>query len=382
MADARDYASDEEEIDIDEPTERPVRKVEIHSPAKPALDELWLFVRTNWDGVLAEHMMHGAEIRTGKFQMASVGHYKADESPDCNGYGYYQYFVFCDVLPNTKSYETLRKHVEKRGSKVLVFTRSLGVAREVEDLGWITLKYAADKTSSELLWDWMRESGYVDDAQLPRCTPYIHDMTVWDWKHAPESMYFYTNMQSERLDMKRLIKLEGYSDAEFKRWLERGEIIKKYNEHIIEQFARGSITRYVLYENRTYKVLMVESRHFVNEIANYLLDHHQVHVAAICYYDLEGKQWRVSLRTAPEDSIDVGVIAKQYGGGGSRSAAAFKYDKNIDDLFIDKKDVHKYIKKRDPADDPVDVLDGKVKHRHDEENNADRIVRGGGFALI
>lgn len=374
MADTRDYASDEEPID-DMPEPAPVRtrkpmRVTVNRRNSPSV---CLNVRTNWDGVLAEYMLR--LTTRSQLEVASLAHYRADENPSFdNGCGRYDHIILCDVLPDTKSYEGLRKQVES-GSQVHVFTRSLNIARAVEDLGWINLKYAADRTASELLWDWLVERGHVDAARQPRCTPYIHDMTVWDWKYAPESMYFYTNIQSEKLNLKYLETLERYSEAEFKRWLERGEIIKKYNEHLIEQFARNPVTRYVTYEQRVYRLLMVESRHFINEIATYLLDHHRVHVAAIYYYDLEAKQWRVSLRAVPDDSIDVGVIANQYGGGGSRSAAAFKHG-DISKLFIDKKDVHKVMKELNPDKDDAEPFKPRDHQREDVDPDTDRMIRG------
>ena len=68
----------------------------------------------------------------------------------------------------------------------------------------------------------------------------------------------------------------------------------------------------------------------MSEVGNALSPH--CDLAMIWYHDHEDKKIKVSLR-AFHDNIDASEIAKQYGGGGHKSAAGFTWTKGIEDLF-------------------------------------------------
>ena len=66
----------------------------------------------------------------------------------------------------------------------------------------------------------------------------------------------------------------------------------------------------------------------------------------IWYHDHEDQKIKVSLR-AFHDNIDASEIAKQFGGGGHKSAAGFTWDKDIETLFDKPK--RRTRKKSEPA---------------------------------
>ena len=75
-----------------------------------------------------------------------------------------------------------------------------------------------------------------------------------------------------------------------------------------------------------HEALVVNASHWMSEVGNALSPH--CDLAMIWYHDHEDKKIKVSLR-AFHDNIDASEIAKQYGGGGHKSAAGFTWEKGI-----------------------------------------------------
>ena len=68
----------------------------------------------------------------------------------------------------------------------------------------------------------------------------------------------------------------------------------------------------------------------MSEVGNALSPH--CDLAMIWFHDHDDKDIKVSVR-AFHDNIDASEIAKQFGGGGHKSAAGFTWKQGIEDLF-------------------------------------------------
>lgn len=55
------------------------------------------------------------------------------------------------------------------------------------------------------------------------------------------------------------------------------------------------------------------------------------------YIDATGG-WKIALRSHQESDVDVGEIARFYGGGGHKHAASFSWDDDLDSVFIEKEE--------------------------------------------
>ena len=112
----------------------------------------------------------------------------------------------------------------------------------------------------------------------------------------------------------------------YKRQVKRGSYILAYSKTVVKKIAAKAVPRKLA----GHEALVVNASHWMSEVGNALSPH--CDLAMIWYHDHEDKKIKVSLR-AFHDNIDASEIAKQYGGGGHKSAAGFTWTKGIEDLF-------------------------------------------------
>ena len=125
--------------------------------------------------------------------------------------------------------------------------------------------------------------------------------------------------------------------------VKRGSYILSYSKTVIKKIAEKAVARKLT----GHDALVVNASHWMSEVGNALSPH--CDLAMIWYHDHEDKKIKVSLR-AFHDNIDASEIAKQFGGGGHKSAAGFTWEKGIEDLFDKPKPKRRRsTKKSEPA---------------------------------
>lgn len=164
-----------------------------------------------------------------------------------------------------------------------------------------------------------------DDA--PMCVKYIGDYDVWRFEYGEDTKdyHFY---------------LESFSDNEIrpegKVWnhllgrdldqgtnaylLDVGNAIRGYRENLMSQYVKayGFETELMGYKCFAVNIGMISS----DDFASINADNYDIMIG----FCTDGKQWRYSLRSS---TVDVSLIAMQFGGGGHKGAAGFATDDNI-----------------------------------------------------
>lgn len=195
-------------------------------------------------------------------------------------------------------------------------------------------KTAMDKLdiADESLFD-ISHSGAVlawryfhSDRPVPEILKFIEDRDIWRWSLAgsKETMAYFDLFDFNfyiwddiigKFDREKLTRREFHKNGELllRQWLALGE-------DIIREGA-------VLIEFEGYKIYSINAPHFfASELGNILSK--KMPPMAIVWQQNKFGNIGVSLRSErPGGSIDVSEIAKKYGGGGHKAAAAFRLKK-------------------------------------------------------
>ncbi|MBI4087474.1 MAG: hypothetical protein HY434_01445 [Candidatus Liptonbacteria bacterium] len=160
--------------------------------------------------------------------------------------------------------------------------------------------------------------------KTPMLLRYIEDGDLWKWK-IPRSREILTSTidltDFDFMEWSRLAR-ELETPAKSKKYAEYGKLILRYERSIIEELLPGA----ELVKFANHKVFAVNAPHrFASDLGHILA--RKSHSLAIVWRKESGKI-KVSLRS--NGSINVGAIAKKYGGGGGHKAAAgFEWSSNV-----------------------------------------------------
>lgn len=109
--------------------------------------------------------------------------------------------------------------------------------------------------------------------------------------------------------------------------IKRGASILPYAESAIDKACLTAIRKKLA----GYDALIVNSSHWISEIGMKLAP--DCDVAVVWYWSHKNKYAKVSLRSF-RPTVDCGVIAKKFGGGGNSSIAGFEFADHIENLFL------------------------------------------------
>lgn len=163
----------------------------------------------------------------------------------------------------------------------------------------------------------------------PKFLRYIEDRDLWRWD-LPYSREFSAAFDMVPFCFDAFSEFED--DSTFDDACKRGSYILAYSKTVIKRICDQAVLR----NWRDKKIYLVNSPHWMSEIGNKLAV--DCDFVVIWYFDHERNEYRVSLRSFHE-GIDVGEVAKRFGGGGHKKAAGFSLpnvpngDNHIDRIF-------------------------------------------------
>ena len=176
------------------------------------------------------------------------------------------------------------------------------------------------KSGAMLAWEYFHPG-----KEPPKFIKYIQDRDLWKWE-LEYSKEFSAAFDMVPFEFEEFAKFED--DSVFDDAIKRGSYILAYSKTVVKKVCEKAKPR--KYDGQD--VLVVNSSHWMSEIGSRLAP--DCDFAVIWYYDHEGRNIKVSLRSF-HDHTDVSEIAKKFNGGGHRSAAGFTLpgDTIVDDLF-------------------------------------------------
>ena len=145
---------------------------------------------------------------------------------------------------------------------------------------------------------------------VPPLLEYVRDRDLWKWE-LKDSKPINTYIASTPFSFMAWEILEHSMKDEMEEIVIAGQSMLNYQETLISQAVKSSyINRFLGYD-----VPMVNSSILQSEIGNALLEDYPEASFAVVYNVLSNGMKKYSLRSEP-GRLDVGCLAKEYGGGG------------------------------------------------------------------
>lgn len=210
------------------------------------------------------------------------------------------------VLDHHKTAEADMQHEEVRHTNDNWHTAGF-------EAGHIYALFDMERSGAALAW-W-----FFHRTPTPEVLLYVQDRDLWQWR-MPQSREFSAGLREVMGQM----SMEAFDRACFLSIgaiKETGKVVLGVEGGIVKQVVRRAVYQSVKIAGDPYFVAVAESAVLQSEIGEALLAGAAC-FAAIRFVDGETGTLVVSLR-ARKGGVDVGRIAKLYGGGGHQAAAGF-----------------------------------------------------------
>lgn len=186
----------------------------------------------------------------------------------------------------------------------------------------ITAHFDMNRSGAMITWQY-----FFPDAPIPLLIKLIQDRDIWinAYPQSPFLTYGLTVFSTDFRDWKTLIDQPAILD----KTIEAGESIFDYMH---KQIARIKVNRKI-HSIAGFKVPVVNAPSFmVSDLLHEILNDEPTAPFAAAYNDIIDQGLRNYSLRSENHREDVSVIAKKYGGGGHRNAAAFTVPLKLEDI--------------------------------------------------
>ena len=199
--------------------------------------------------------------------------------------------------------------------------------RELADLDFCV--FDMEKSGARLTWEWLQPGFNSMSVEPHWLVRYTEDRDLWQWK-LPSSREVNASLRTFPFDFKEWRRLAGgtvfhetaaSTDSRIARAME-GEGILRGQQQVIDSHVRFAKTVGFSVKGRFQTWKVVNATTLISEIAGTLAAEHGV---GCCWFERSDGARVYSLRTTKEHDVDVGAIAKGFGGGGHRAASGFTF---------------------------------------------------------
>lgn len=173
--------------------------------------------------------------------------------------------------------------------------------------------YDINHSGAVLAWNY-----FFPDEEVPLYLKYVEDIDLWKFK-LPRAEDFMAFSATVPFDLEKWDKIVEDFENEKKRnaFLDRGKNLLEYQKTIIDRLMENA--EQIEFEGKS--ALAINSSVLSSQIGNAIVKK-GYDVGIVWFYTNDGGI-KISLRSDKDGEVDVGKIAKIYGGGGHKSSAAF-----------------------------------------------------------
>lgn len=209
--------------------------------------------------------------------------------------------------------------------------------------------YDVNESGASLVWN-----HFFNKSEMPLFVKYIKDNDIGAWKH-DESIPFtvaLSTLYSLDTSFENLRKWDSLlEDSTVNALVEKGKIYQEYRLRMFERvsnkisvidFPNKRIIKYFTDQNlkvkmnpSMYKVAVFNGGTDISGLGKYIVEKYQCDFCLFFTYNIINTKYIVSMRS---NKVDVGYIAKLFGGGGHKFSASFsffanKFPHSINNLF-------------------------------------------------
>jgi oligoribonuclease NrnB/cAMP/cGMP phosphodiesterase (DHH superfamily) len=211
------------------------------------------------------------------------------------------------VLDFSFDVETMRQ-MKERAAQFVVLDHHKTAEAAVIEVGGV---YDVNRSGAMLAWDYFDDDG----RPAPEIVRYVQDRDLWRWE-LPFSPAINAAIASYPLVLGAWDELaRRVGDLTSSGIIGEGQAILRYEAQLVDRIVKGALP----YEAFEGKIWGVNCPVLASEVGHVLA---QRGVFAFTWSERKYGVINVELRSA-EDGVDVGAIAKRYGGGGHAHAAGF-----------------------------------------------------------
>lgn len=179
--------------------------------------------------------------------------------------------------------------------------------------------YDIDHSGVVLTWKYL-----FPEEEIPLYLKYTEDIDLWKLE-LPRAEDFLAFGSTVPFDFEKWDKVVEDFEDEKKRngFLDRGKNLLEYQRTIIDRLIENS-SEEVEIEGKS--ALAINSSVFASQTGNAIVK--KGYDLGIVWFHTNDGKIKVSMRSDKDGDVDVGEIAKMYGGGGHKSSAAFVLDED------------------------------------------------------
>lgn len=211
----------------------------------------------------------------------------------------------------------------KAAEKVILIDHHVSSLKALEHFEFENLlkrPSSIEHSGAMLAWKYL-----YGEEKPPVALRHIEDRDMW-WFKMPCTRPFMANVFSHNFNLELfedIMEME-VDDLDYNRFIDDGEAILRSNKKLMKQIIETS-GRYVSTSTYNFEAYFVNCpAAFMSDIGDMLSEEYPV---IALYYDTQ-KFRKFSLRSSNKGSVDVSVIAEQFGGGGHKHAAGFIVKRN------------------------------------------------------
>jgi len=199
--------------------------------------------------------------------------------------------------------------------------------------------YDVNECGASLTWNY-----FFNNKKMPTFVHYIKDNDLGNWK-LKNTYAFISYIETKySLDISKhnLKKWDKLLDKKYlNKLIEKGRLYNEYKTHLIHKYSKNYTLK--KFPNKKYSNKhLQEGKHTVavvqcgcpsvSMLGKYIVENIKCDFCIIWNYNIRKNKYTVSLRS---NKVDIGTIAKDFGGGGHKFAAAFSINiNNINELFV------------------------------------------------
>ena len=226
--------------------------------------------------------------------------------------------------------------ITNKAKSVLFIDHHKTIIDDVQQIKAKNLKiiYNIDECAASLSWKYC-SSIAENKVNMPKVIKLVRDNDIGLWyiketKPFITAIRLYLNIRHASInDLKKFDLL--LNENELKKIITLGETYIVYKNHLINEIIQGYTMKKFKFESHIYNVAVINTNSPLNsEIGTEIAKLPNVDFCIVWYYNHRKKFYLLSFRSK---KIDVGEIAKKYGGGGHTLASACTITTFIDDIF-------------------------------------------------
>lgn len=216
------------------------------------------------------------------------------------------------------------KQIDESAHKFAILDHHPTALKEIQDAELLD-RSVLDVEHSGCWLGW--RYAYPDEEdELPRFMQFIQDRDLWRWDLPDTEPFTASLYPTVDYDLDEWLKLQD--DDLVDQHISDGKIIVKHQNLEIENLARQAISM----QWKGYNIRVINSTSHISKLGNVLAK--ECDFALMWLYDGKRDLIKVSLRSDSEgNNVNVGQIAKDFGGGGHACASGFVWYKSIQELL-------------------------------------------------